>query len=328
MDLNKLTIKSQELIQGAQHLAQQKSNQAIETGHLLKVILDNEKDVIPFLLKDSISDLRMVSVTLDRIIESYPQVSGGQLYLSKQLQQVLNYGLSKMKNFGDSYLSVEVLFYALLHATDAVGQLLKDNKIDPEKLKISITKLRNGESVKSSTQDGSYKSLSKYAKNLNELAQDGKLDPVIGRDEEIRRVLQILTRRTKNNPILIGEPGVGKTAIAEGIAHRIIEGDVPENLKSKIVYSLDMGALIAGAKYKGEFEERLKSVIKEVTKADGEIILFIDEIHTLVGAGSGGEGAMDGLIFLNLHWQEVNLEQLVQQPLMNIKSISKRTRLL
>ena len=293
MDLNKLTIKSQELIQGAQHLAQQKSNQAIETGHLLKVILDNEKDVIPFLLKDSISDLRMVSVTLDRIIESYPQVSGGQLYLSKQLQQVLNYGLSKMKNFGDSYLSVEVLFYALLHATDAVGQLLKDNKIDPEKLKISITKLRNGESVKSSTQDGSYKSLSKYAKNLNELAQDGKLDPVIGRDEEIRRVLQILTRRTKNNPILIGEPGVGKTAIAEGIAHRIIEGDVPENLKSKIVYSLDMGALIAGAKYKGEFEERLKSVIKEVTKADGEIILFIDEIHTLVGAGSGGEGAMD-----------------------------------
>ena len=293
MDLNKLTIKSQELIQGAQHLAQQKSNQAIETGHLLKVILDNEKDVIPFLLKDSISDLRMVSVTLDRIIESYPQVSGGQLYLSKQLQQVLNYGLSKMKNFGDSYLSVEVLFYALLHATDAVGQLLKDNKIDPEKLKISITKLRNGESVKSSTQDGLYKSLSKYAKNLNELAQDGKLDPVIGRDEEIRRVLQILTRRTKNNPILIGEPGVGKTAIAEGIAHRIIEGDVPENLKSKIVYSLDMGALIAGAKYKGEFEERLKSVIKEVTKADGEIILFIDEIHTLVGAGSGGEGAMD-----------------------------------
>lgn len=293
MDINKLTIKSQELMQAAQQLAQEKGNQTIETGHVLRSMLDIEKDVIPFLLKDSSADLRMIGIALDRIIESYPRVSGGQLYVSNQLQQVLNYGMSEMKKFGDEYLSVEVLFFAMLYATDAVGQLLKDNKITQKQLKASIMKLRNGESVKSSSQDGSYQSLSKYAKNLNELAQNGKLDPVIGRDEEIRRVLQILTRRTKNNPILIGEPGVGKTAIAEGIAHRIIEGDVPENLKSKVVYSLDMGALIAGAKYKGEFEERLKSVIKEVTKADGEIILFIDEIHTLVGAGGGGEGAMD-----------------------------------
>jgi ATP-dependent Clp protease ATP-binding subunit ClpB len=293
MDVNKLTIKSQELMQSAQLLAREKGNQTIETGHVLRSMLDHEKDVIPFLLKDSSADLRMIGIALDRIIESYPRVSGGQLYVSNQLQQVLNYGLNEMKKFGDEYLSVEVFFFAMLYATDAVGQLLKDNKITQKQLKTSITKLRTGESVKSSSQDGSYQSLSKFAKNLNELAQNGKLDPVIGRDEEIRRVLQILTRRTKNNPILIGEPGVGKTAIAEGIAHRIIEGDVPENLKSKIVYSLDMGALIAGAKYKGEFEERLKSVIKEVTKADGEIILFIDEIHTLVGAGGGGEGAMD-----------------------------------
>lgn len=293
MDLNKLTIKSQELVQAAQQLAQEKGNQTIETGHLLRVMLDNEKDVIPFLLKDSTADLNMIGNALDRIIESYPRVSGGQLYISNQLQQVFNYAFNEMKKFGDEYLSVEVLFYSMIYATDSVGQLLKDNKITQKQLKESIMKLRNGESVKSSSQDSSYQALEKYAKNLNELAKNGKLDPVIGRDEEIRRVLQILTRRTKNNPILIGEPGVGKTAIAEGIAHRIIEGDVPENLKSKVVYSLDMGALIAGAKYKGEFEERLKSVIKEVTKADGEIILFIDEIHTLVGAGGGGEGAMD-----------------------------------
>lgn len=293
MDVNKLTIKSQELLQAAQQLAQEKGNQTIETGHLLRAMLDNEKDVIPFLLKDSTADLSMIGIALDRIIESYPRVSGGQLYISNQLQQVFNYAFSEMKKFGDEYVSVEVLFYSLLYATDSVGQLLKDNKISQKQLKESIMKLRNGESVKSSSQDGSYQALEKYAKNLNELAENGKLDPVIGRDEEIRRVLQILTRRTKNNPILIGEPGVGKTAIAEGIAHRIIEGDVPENLKSKVVYSLDMGALIAGAKYKGEFEERLKSVIKEVTKAHGEIILFIDEIHTLVGAGGGGEGAMD-----------------------------------
>jgi ATP-dependent Clp protease ATP-binding subunit ClpB len=198
-----------------------------------------------------------------------------------------------MKKFNDEDVSIEILFYSLLGAKDSIGTLLKDNRINTKNLKASIMELRNGENVTTNSSEGNYKSLEKYARNLNELAKDGKLDPVIGRDDEIRRVLQILTRRTKNNPILIGEPGVGKTAIAEGIAHRIIEGDIPENLKSKVVYSLDMGALIAGAKYKGEFEERLKSVIKEVTKADGEIILFIDEIHTLVGAGSGGEGAMD-----------------------------------
>lgn len=293
MDLNKLTIKTQEIVQYAQQLAQGAGNQTIETGHLLMAMLEKDKDVIPYLLKDQHVDLGILEAAVEKIIESYPKVTGGQLYISNQLQQVFNTAFNELKNFNDEYVSVELMFYALLSSSDSIGQLLKDNKIDRKKLKESIMNLRNGESVKSSSQDSTYQALEKYAKNLNELAKTGKLDPVIGRDEEIRRVLQILTRRTKNNPILIGEPGVGKTAIAEGIAHRIIEGDVPENLKSKVVYSLDMGALIAGAKYKGEFEERLKSVIKEVTKAEGEIILFIDEIHTLVGAGGGGEGAMD-----------------------------------
>lgn len=293
MDLNKLTIKTQEIVQYAQQLAQGAGNQTIETAHLLMAMLEKDKDVIPYLLKDQHVDLGILEAAVEKIIESYPKVTGGQLYISNQLQQVFNTAFNELKNFNDEYVSVELMFYALLSSSDSIGQLLKDNKIDRKKLKESIMNLRNGESVKSSSQDSTYQALEKYAKNLNELAKTGKLDPVIGRDEEIRRVLQILTRRTKNNPILIGEPGVGKTAIAEGIAHRIIEGDVPENLKSKVVYSLDMGALIAGAKYKGEFEERLKSVIKEVTKAEGEIILFIDEIHTLVGAGGGGEGAMD-----------------------------------
>lgn len=235
----------------------------------------------------------MLEAALDKIIDSYPKVSGGQVYLSSELNRIINQSFTVMKEFNDEFVSVEVLFYTLLDAKDAVGSLLKDNGITKNKLKESIMSLRKGSNVQSATQEDTYQSLEKYAKNLNELAKSGKLDPVIGRDEEIRRVLQILTRRTKNNPILIGEPGVGKTAIAEGLAHRIIEGDVPENLRSKVVYSLDMGALIAGAKYKGEFEERLKSVVKEVISAEGEIILFIDEIHTLVGAGGGGEGAMD-----------------------------------
>jgi len=213
--------------------------------------------------------------------------------MGNKLSELLRNSWDEMKNFGDEYLSVEIMFYTLSTSSDQVGKLLRDAGLDPKKLKENIMELRNGKNVDTPHQDGNYQSLAKYAKNLNELARSGKLDPVIGRDDEIRRVLQILTRRTKNNPILIGEPGVGKTAIAEGLAHRIINGDVPENLKSKIVYSLDMGALIAGAKFKGEFEERLKSVIQEVISAEGEIILFIDEIHTLVGAGGGGEGAMD-----------------------------------
>jgi ATP-dependent Clp protease ATP-binding subunit ClpB len=293
MDLNKFTTKAQEAIQQAQNLAEANGNQSIETGHLLKGIFLVDQEVTPYLLGKLNVNPKIVEATVDRIIESYPKVSGGQIYLSQACNRVLQYALSELKNFGDEFVSLELLLYSLLDATDSTGKLLKDNKITKSTLKDAIMDLRKGQKVTSAGQEGTYKSLEKYAKNLNELASAGKLDPVIGRDDEIRRVLQILTRRTKNNPILIGEPGVGKTAIAEGLAHRIVDGDVPENLKTKIVYSLDMGALIAGAKYKGEFEERLKSVVKEVIAAEGEIILFIDEIHTLVGAGGGGEGAMD-----------------------------------
>jgi ATP-dependent Clp protease ATP-binding subunit ClpB len=292
MDFNKFTLKSQEAIQQAQTLAESNGNGVIDTGHILKGMFISDKDVLPYLLQKMNVQPAQLETVLDRITSNYPKVTGGQLSLSQTSNKILNQALFEMKNFQDEFVSVEVLFYTLLSASDSIGQLLKDQQITPKKLKEAIMDLRNGQNVTSNNQEGTYQSLEKYAKNLNELAKAGKLDPVIGRDEEIRRVLQILTRRTKNNPILIGEPGVGKTAIAEGLAHRIITGDVPENLKSKIVYSLDMGALIAGAKYKGEFEERLKAVIKEVTDADGEIILFIDEIHTLVGAG-GGDGAMD-----------------------------------
>lgn len=293
MDQNKFTNKAQEIIQGAQNIASNSQHQSVDTGHLLRSMIDSSNDVVGFLFKSMDVNTNIISAALDKIIQSYPKVSGGQLYLSNELNKVLNNAFNLIKEFNDEFVSVEMLLYSLTDAKDSVGELLKDAGVTKKKLKESIMSLRKGESVKSASQDETYQALEKYAKNLNELAQSGKLDPVIGRDEEIRRVLQILTRRTKNNPILIGEPGVGKTAIAEGIAHRIIEGDVPENLKSKVVYSLDMGALVAGAKYKGEFEERLKSVVKEVTSANGEIILFIDEIHTLVGAGGGGEGAMD-----------------------------------
>jgi len=292
MDFNKFTIKSQEAVQQAQAIAETQGHGAVDTGHLLKGILLVDKDVTPYLLQKLNVDTQNVTQVLDRIIGGYPKVTGGQLHLSQALHKILTDAMNELRNFGDEYVSIEILLYALLNANDSTGRLLKDLKITPSKLKEAIMDLRNGQNVTSNSQEGTYQSLEKYAKNLNELAIAGKLDPVIGRDDEIRRVLQILTRRTKNNPILIGEPGVGKTAIAEGLAHRIITGDVPENLKTKVVYSLDMGSLVAGAKYKGEFEERLKAVIKEVIQADGEIILFIDEIHTLVGAG-GGEGAMD-----------------------------------
>lgn len=292
MDSNQFTIKTQEVIQAAQDYAQTEGHQAIENAHLLKGIFLKDADVVPYLFKQSQVNPKTIELALDRILESQSKVSGGQIYLSPKAQETLQLALKTAKENGDEYATVEMLFLALIDSKDQIGQLLRDAKLDKKKVIKDIMELRNGEKITSNQQEGTYKSLEKYAKNLNELAREGKLDPVIGRDDEIRRVLQILTRRTKNNPILIGEPGVGKTAIAEGIAHRIIDGDVPENLKSKIVYSLDMGALVAGAKYKGEFEERLKSVVKEVTSADGEIILFIDEIHTLVGAG-GGEGAMD-----------------------------------
>lgn len=293
MDINKWTIKTQQAMNEAQQLAISNGQQAIETGHLLRGMIKVDDNVLPFIFKELNGNQQNFTLALDRIIESYPKVEGGKPYLGNSLQKVLSYAMNEMKQFKDEFLSLEILLYALLDANDQVSRLLKDNNFNKSNLKKAIMKLRDGNKVNSQSSDANYKSLDKFANNLNEMSKSGKLDPIIGRDEEIRRVLQILTRRTKNNPILIGEAGVGKTAIAEGIAHRIVSGDIPENLKSKVVYSLDMGALIAGAKFKGEFEERLKAVINEVKKSNGEIILFIDEIHTLVGAGGGGEGAMD-----------------------------------
>ncbi|MBK7184202.1 MAG: ATP-dependent chaperone ClpB [Bacteroidetes bacterium] len=292
MNLNNFTIKSQEAVQQAVQLATVNGQQAIENGHLLKGILEVDENVTPFILKKLNVNTPMFTKALDKIIEGYPKVSGGQPYLSNNANQAVAKASTYLKEFGDEYVSIEHLLLAILTTKDTISQLMKDNGVTEKDLKAAINELRKGAKVTSQSAEETYNSLNKYAINLNDQAKKGKLDPVIGRDEEIRRVLQILSRRTKNNPILVGEPGVGKTAIAEGLAHRIINGDVPENLKTKQIYSLDMGALIAGAKYKGEFEERLKSVVKEVISAEGEIILFIDEIHTLVGAG-GGEGAMD-----------------------------------
>ena len=292
MDFTKFTIKSQEVLQKAQNITEQKQQQVIEPGHILQAIFEVDQDVTPFLLNKLNVNVDNLQKALEAIISSYPKVNGGQQYLSTNSRKLLQSALKEAEKLNDEFVSIEIILYSLIESNDTIGELLKDNKVNKKNLKEAIMDLRNGQNVTSNNAESSYKSLEKYAKNLNKLAQSGKLDPVIGRDDEIRRVLQILTRRTKNNPILIGEPGVGKTAIAEGIAHRIVNGDVPENLKSKIVFSLDMGALVAGAKYKGEFEERLKAVVKEVISAEGEIILFIDEIHTLVGAG-GGDGAMD-----------------------------------
>lgn len=292
MDFNKFTIKSQQAIQNAQTIAMEHGQQTVENAHLLKGILRADENVVPHLFKKLNINRDMVDKALDKIIESLPKVSGGDLQWSPKAGQVIQKALTYLKEFNDEYVSIEHLLLSLVESGDQTGQLLRDSGMTKKELVTAIKDLRKGERVTSGSQEETYNALGKYAKNLNQLARDGKLDPVIGRDEEIRRVLQILTRRTKNNPILIGEPGVGKTAIAEGIAHRIINGDVPENLQSKVIYSLDMGALIAGAKYKGEFEERLKAVVKEVISAEGQIVLFIDEIHTLVGAG-GGEGAMD-----------------------------------
>jgi ATP-dependent Clp protease ATP-binding subunit ClpB len=293
MNFEKLTTKSQEVLRQAQTITEGLTQQAIEPGHMLKAMIEVDSNVLPFLFKEAGLDLSTVSRTVDSIVEGYPKVSGGQVYLAQNTNKLFAQADKISKEFKDEFLSIDVIFLAMLELSDSVGKLLKDVGFNAKQTKEAIMKLRNGDSVKSQGQEDTYQALSKYAKNLNEMASTGKLDPVIGRDDEIRRVLQILSRRTKNNPILIGEPGVGKTAIAEGIAHRIVSGDVPENLQTRKVFSLDMGALVAGAKYKGEFEERLKSVVKEVIKSDGEIILFIDEIHTLVGAGGGGEGAMD-----------------------------------
>ena len=292
MNLNNLTIKSQEALQQAQQIAQGNGQQQLENEHIFKGILEVDENVAPFILKKLNVNLNLFKQILDSTIQSFPKVSGGELMLSRDANHTLLEANSIAKKMNDEYVSIEHLLLAIFKSKSKVAQILKDQGVTEKGLEAAIAEIRKGERVTSTSAEETYNALNKYAKNLNELARTGKLDPVIGRDEEIRRVLQILTRRTKNNPMLIGEPGVGKTAIAEGLAHRIVDGDIPENLKDKIVYSLDMGALIAGAKYKGEFEERLKSVVKEVTSAEGDIVLFIDEIHTLVGAG-GGEGAMD-----------------------------------
>lgn len=295
MNLNQYTIKAQEIIQQAVQIAQGFTQQAVEPGHLLKAILEEEPNTSTFLLKKYEVSPDTVLQKLDAIISSYPKVSGGnQPYLGNDLSKVLTKALSYLKDFGDEFVSVELLLLGLLAGGEKVADMLKGLGIKEAGFKKAIEELRGKNNpVKDQNAENKYQALARYSKNLNEMAEQGKIDPVIGRDEEIRRLLQILSRRTKNNPILLGEPGVGKTAIVEGLAQRIVQGDVPENLKSKLVISLDMGLLVAGAKYKGEFEERLKAVIKEVTDSDGEIILFIDEIHTLIGAGGGGEGAMD-----------------------------------
>ncbi|MFT6638104.1 MAG: ATP-dependent Clp protease ATP-binding subunit ClpB [Flavobacterium sp.] len=292
MNLNNLTIKSQEALQQAQQIAHGFKNQQIENEHVFKGIFEVDENVTPFLLKKLNLNIELFKKILDSTIQSFPKVTGGEIQLSRNASQMLNEAISIAQKMKDEYVSIEHLVLAIFKSKSKVAQILKDQGVTEKGLESAILEMRKGERVTSASAEETYNALNKYAKNLNELARNGKLDPVIGRDEEIRRVLQILTRRTKNNPMLVGEPGVGKTAIAEGLAHRIVDGDVPENLKDKIIYSLDMGALIAGAKYKGEFEERLKSVVKEVTSAEGDIVLFIDEIHTLVGAG-GGEGAMD-----------------------------------
>ncbi len=292
MNFNNFTIKSQETIQQAQQLAQSLGHQQIENEHILKAIFDVDESVTPFLLKKLNVNVVLLQQVLDKQLESFPKVSGGDIMLSREANKAVTEASIIAKKMNDEYVSIEHLLFAIFKSKSQIAQTLKDQGVTEKGLNSAIEELRKGDRVTSQSAEETYNSLNKYSRNLNKLAEEGKLDPVIGRDEEIRRILQILTRRTKNNPMLVGEPGTGKTAIAEGLAHRIVDGDVPENLKSKVIYSLDMGALIAGAKYKGEFEERLKAVIKEVTASDGDIVLFIDEIHTLVGAG-GGQGAMD-----------------------------------
>ena len=292
MTFDKFTIKAQEVVQEAVNTAQMNGQQTIEPIHVLKGILTKAKDVSTFIFQKLGVNANQVAVLVDQEIQHLPKVQGGQPYLSNDANSVLTKAMDTAKQMGDEFVSVEPILLALLTVNSTASRILRDAGCNEKDMRAAIQELRQGQKVQSQSGDENFQSLDKYAKNLVEQARSGKLDPVIGRDEEIRRVLQILSRRTKNNPILIGEPGTGKTAIVEGLAQRIVRGDVPENLKDKQLYSLDIGALVAGAKYKGEFEERLKSVINEVTKSEGRIILFIDEIHTLVGAG-GGEGAMD-----------------------------------
>jgi ATP-dependent Clp protease ATP-binding subunit ClpB len=292
MNLNNFTIKSQEAIQQAQQIAQSFGHQQIENEHIFKAIFKVDENVLPFILKKLNVNVNILEQTLDKQLESFSKVSGGDIMLSREAGKTLNEASIIANKMKDEFVSIEHLILAVFKSNSKISQMLKDQGVTEKTLQAAIDEIRKGENVTSQSQEETYNALNKYAKNLNQLAKDGKLDPVIGRDEEIRRILQILSRRTKNNPILVGEPGTGKTAIAEGLAHRIVDGDIPENLRDKQIFALDMGALIAGAKYKGEFEERLKAVIKEVTNSEGDIVMFIDEIHTLVGAG-GGQGAMD-----------------------------------
>ncbi|MEL6305310.1 MAG: AAA family ATPase, partial [Bacteroidota bacterium] len=292
MNPNNFTIKTQEAIQHAQQITVGYGHQQIENEHLFKGISEVDENVLPFLLKKLNVNTNLLLQVLDKELESFPKVEGSEIMLSREAGKTLSEAAVYAKKMQDEFVSIEHLLLAILKSKSKIAQILKDQGVSEKDLQSAIEQLRKGGKVTSQSAEETYNALDKYAKNLNQLADSGKLDPVIGRDEEIRRVLQILSRRTKNNPMLVGEPGVGKTAIAEGLAHRIVQADIPENLKDKTIYSLDMGALIAGAKYKGEFEERLKAVIKEVTSSDGDIVLFIDEIHTLVGAG-GGQGAMD-----------------------------------
>ncbi|MCB0493301.1 MAG: AAA family ATPase, partial [Cyclobacteriaceae bacterium] len=293
MNFDKFTIKSQEALQKSAEIAVSNQHQAIEPAHLLKAILETDENVSTYILKKLNVTQAILDSKLLEVLGSFPKVTGQQPHLSSATNQVLQNAEKELRELKDEYVSVEHLLLALLDTKDKVSSIMKDAGFEKSALLKAIKELRGGSKVTDQNAETKYKSLERYSKNLNDLAKKGKIDPVIGRDEEIRRVLQILSRRTKNNPILLGEPGVGKTAIVEGMAQRIVDGDVPENLKEKILVSLDMGLLVAGAKYKGEFEERLKAVIKEVIDSEGQIILFIDEIHTLVGAGGGGEGAMD-----------------------------------
>ena len=292
MKLENFTLKSQEVVQAAHELTQRLSHQQIENVHLFKALMDVDDNVLPFVFKKLQVNFSLLKKLTESSLNSLPKISGGDILLSAKASKTLINAINISKSANDEFVATQHLLISLFHSEGTVGQMLKDQGISEKNLKESLNQLQKGEKITSAGAEENYNSLNKYAKNLNHLAEEGKLDPVIGRDEEIRRLLQIISRRTKNNPLLVGEPGTGKTAIAEGLAHRIIEGDVPDNLKEKQIFALDMGALIAGAKYKGEFEERLKSVIKEVINSDGEILLFIDEIHTLVGAG-GGQGAMD-----------------------------------
>ena len=318
MDFSKFTLKTQEAIQKAQQVALEHGQQTIENAHLLKGVFLADDSVTPFLLKKMNVNFPMVQQALDKIVSSYAKVSGGNMTLSSEANTAINRAQNYLKEFNDEFVAIEHLFMAIAEGNDKTSQMLRDAGVSVKDVKKALVELRKGQRVTSASQEETYNSLEKYAKNLNKLARDGKLDPVIGRDEEIRRVMQILSRRTKNNPIIIGEPGTGKTAIAEGIAHRVINGDVPENLKTKQIFSLDMAALIAGAKYKGEFEERLKSVVNEVQKSDGEIIRLWEQVEE--------KERWMLPTFSSLHWRVENCEPSVQQHSMSIRSISKRIK--